>query len=1039
MALPRKYGSGAIAWMTQHRVAANLLMLLFIIGGFIVVGNIKQEVFPEFESDIIRVEVAYPGASPEEVERGIVLALEDAISHLDGIKEVNSVADEGMALVLVEVSPGFDVQRLAQNAQQEINRITTLPLDAEKPLVKVMARKRQVLSLALYGQAEPKVLHALAEQFREHLLQDPIINSVELEGVRPLEISIEISQENLRRYRLTLAEIAQRLQKASVDLPGGSVKAEMGEILIRMKDRKDYGRQFANIPIITAANGSQVLLGDIATIKDGYSDTGYVAAYNQQPAVMVQVYSTGKQTPIEVSEAVKARIDSIRAILPQGVNTDIRLDSSKQYSERIGLLVSDSLEGLALVFLALVLFLEFRFAFWVVMEIPTAFLGSFLVLPLMGVTINMVSLFAFMIAIGIVVDDAIVIGENIYDQRRKGLPPLQAAIEGTRTLAMPVTFGVLINIVAFVPLYFMPGDVGKTFIMIPSVILCVFIISIIESLYILPNHLVGHVEQKSAKQHWLAERQQQFSAAFEHWVQYRYGAFLDWILRHRYLTIVIALVMLLMTLSYIFSGRMGMSAFPKTESDFAKVTVTMPYGTPAEKTAAIVDRIIGGAKQTIKSINRGDELIQGIFSEVGKNGERHKGEIRAYLAPPEIREDIISTEEFNQLWRKTIGDFVGVESVWFESDAGGPGSGASITVEFNHADLAILEQASKELAQVLRGYPIAKDVNDGFSPGKQQLDFSILPEGRSLGLTAENVARQVRNAFYGVEVLRQQRGRNEIKVMVRLPQNERIRQSDVENLLIWTSTGKEVPIHEVVSIKPGRAYTEIDRHNGRRNVQVTANVIPKSKAREILNDLESNILPQLLMKYPGLQYSFEGQEAAVAESVGSLKISFFFAVLTIYCLLAILFQSYALPLIVIVSIPFGVIGAAFGHYLLGYNLTIISLLGIVSLSGVAVNDALVLIDHVVTLSQKSQSSAIELIKKAATQRFRPILLTTMTTFGGMMPMIFETSRQARFLIPMAISIGFGILFTTLITLVLIPSLYVVIEDIQKLWQKHRGG
>ncbi len=1038
MGLSNKYANGAIAWMTRHGVAANLLMLICIFGGLIAVGNIKQEVFPEFQSDIVRIEVAYPGASPEEVESGIVLAVEDAISDLDGIKEVNSIADEGMGLVLVEAVSGVDVQRLAQNAQQEINRINSFPLDAEKPIVKVMARKRQVISLVLYGQAEASVLHALAEQFREHLLQDPNITSVELEGVRPLEISIEISQENLRRYHLTLAEVAQRLQKASVDLPGGSVKAEMGEILIRMKARKDYGRQFAKIPIITASNGSEVLLGDIATIKDGYSNTGYAASYNQQPAVMVQVYSTGKQTPIQVSEAVKARIESIKSVLPQGVKADIRLDSSKQYGERVGLLVSDSLEGLALVFLALVLFLEFRFAFWVVMEIPTAFLGSFLILPLMGVTINMVSLFAFMIAIGIVVDDAIVIGENIYDHRRKGMSPLQAAIEGTRSLAMPVTFGVLINMVAFVPLYFMPGDVGKTFIMIPSVILCVFTISIIESLYILPNHLVGHVDKKPAKQHWLVERQQRFSNAFEHWVQDSYGSFLKWILYHRYLTIVIALVMLVMTLSYILSGRMGMSAFPKTESDFAKVTVTMPYGTSEEKTAAIVGKIIAGAQQTAKTINRGDELIQGIFSEVGKNGERHKGEIRAYLAPPEIREGIISTEEFNQRWRQAIGDFVGVDSVWFESDAGGPGSGASVTVEFNHSDLGVLEKASKELAEVLRGYPIAKDVDDGFSPGKQQLDFTLLPEGRSLGLTAESVARQVRNAFYGAEVLRQQRGRNEIKVMVRLPESERIRQSDVGSLLIWTNSGKEVPINEVVSIKLGRAYTEIDRHNGRRNIQVTANVIPKSKAREILNDLEANVLPKFLEKYPGLQYGFEGQEAAVAESVSSLKISFFFAVLTIYCLLAILFESYSLPLIVVVSIPFGIIGAAFGHFLLGYNLTIISLLGIVSLSGVAVNDALVLIDHVVTLSKSSHQPAIDQIRIAAMQRFRPILLTTMTTFGGMMPMIFETSRQARFLIPMAISIGFGILFTTLITLVLIPSLYVVIEDVQNLWRKIRG-
>ena len=1035
-----KGSKGAISWMAGHGVAANLLMAICLLGGLLALRNIKQEVFPEFQIDTVSIQVIYPGASPEEIESGIILAVEDAISDLDGIDDLNSKATEGLGVVLADAAKGADMQRLAQDIQQEVNRITTFPEDAEKPTIKAVTRKRQVLSMAIYGQAKEAVLHELAEQFRDQLLQDPGITQVELEGVRPLEISIEIPQENLRRYRLTLSEVAQRIQKASVDLPGGSVKTESGEILIRMKARKDYGRQFARIPIISPASGNEVLLGEIASINDGYADTDYSATYNQQPAVMVQVYSVGGQTPIQVSDAVKKHLEAFKASLPKGITTEIRFDTSDQYGQRIDLLMRNSAQGLVLVFIALALFLELRYAFWVMMGIPTAFLGSFLILPLLGVSINLVSLFAFIIALGIVVDDGIVIGENIYHNRQKGLPPMQAAIEGAREMAMPVTFSVLTNIVTFIPLYFMPGEMGKIFYMIPTVIISVFSISLLESIFILPNHLAHtHDKARTGRSAWLHERQQRFSKSFEHWVQHRYGAFLTWVLRHRYLTIVAAFALLFTTLAYTFSGRMGMSAFPKTESDFAKVTVTLPYGTPVEKTQAAVQKIIASAHQSVKTLNRGDELIKGVFTEVGEDGETHKAEIRAYLVEPEIREKIASTEQFIQLWRKAVGDLVGVDSMRFESDAGGPGSGSAMTVELNHPNLDILEQASKDLAEALRGYPLVKDVDDGFSPGKQQLDFTILPEGNSLGLTAQNVARQVRNAFYGAEVLRQQRGRNEIKVMVRLPKNERERQTHVEDLMLWTAAAKEIPLKDAVQIKQGRAYTEIDRHQGRRNVQVTANVTPKSKAGEILNDLKAEVLPELMQKYPGLQYSFEGQEAEMAKSVGSLKLSFVFSLLAIYCLLAIPFQNYILPLIVIVSIPFGIIGAIFGHLLLGYDLSIISLLGIVALSGIAVNDALVLIEHATYLRVKGNHESVsELIKTAAIQRFRPVILTTLTTFGGLMPMILETSRQARFLVPMAISIGCGIVFATLITLILIPSLYVVVDDVRNLMKKGKA-
>jgi multidrug efflux pump subunit AcrB len=747
---------------------------------------------------------------------------------------------------------------------------------------------------------------------------------------------------------------------------------------------------------------------------------------------MVQVYRVGEQTPIGVSDVVKQHIARIQPELPTGVTAEIRYDGSVDYQLRLDFLMNDSLQGLVLVIVMLAIFLEIRLALWVMVGIPIAFFGSFLILPLLGATINMVSLFAFIIALGIVVDDAIVIGENVYHYRQQGMSPMQAAIKGAQDMVAPVTFSILINIATFVPLLFMPGEIGKIFYAIPLVIISVFAMSLVESLLILPNHL-GHLQEDVERRGvylWVYTHQQRFSRAFVHWVRHSYGGFLNNVLKHRYLTIVAAVVLLVCVYSYLISGRMGMTLFPKTEADYANVTVTLPYGTPIAKTEAVVSRLVGAARSVQASVPEGEQLVKGIFAEIAKKGS-HLAEVRVYLAPPDVREKIMSTDEFTNRWRDASGEMVGVDSLIFESDSGGPGSGAAITVELNHRNLQTLQQASNELADALRSYTMVKDVDNGFSLGKQQLDFTVLPEGKSLGLSAQSVARQVRNAFYGAEVLRQQRGRNELKIMVRLPPEERVSEDNIEDLLIWTATGKEIPLREVVAITRSRADTEINRRNGRRNVQVKADSMPRSKAGDIRNDLEMDELPRLAAKYPGLNYSFEGRQADMSKSVGTLGNSFLLALVVIYGLLAIPFKSYSLPLIVMVSIPFSVIGAVIGHFIMGYDLSILSLFGIVALAGVVVNDALILIDHAIYLKATSDKPAIEIIHSAVTQRFRQIVLTTLTTFGGLGPMIMETSRQAKTLIPMAISIGFGSIFATLITLVLIPSLYVVVDDIRQ--------
>lgn len=815
-----------VSWMAIHPVAANLVMAAFILGGLLFLNTMKQEVFPDFVTDTISISTTYTGASPEEIERGIVLAIEDAISGLEGIDEISSSAQEGYATVLVDVMTDADINLLAQGIQREIDRITTFPEDAEDPKVNIVASKRKTVSLVLYGSTEEAVLHKLAENFREQLLQANNITQIDLTGVRPLEISIEISQANLQRYHISIADITQRIRNASLELPGGSIKSTAGEILIRMQERKDTGQQFAQLPIITTPSGGIVLLGDIATIHDGYEETDYSANYNGVPAIMLQVYRVGQQTPIGISDTVKEQIKLSN--LPEGIQVEIRYDASVSYAQRIDLLLRNSAMGLTLVFITLALFLELRLAFWVMTGIPIAFLGSFLILPALGVSLNMISLFAFIIALGIVVDDAIIIGENVYHYRQEGYPALTAAIKGAQEMAVPVTFSILTNIATFMPLFFMPGQMGKIFFMIPTVVIIVFLLSLAESLFVLPQHLAHISDQpKSGVFLWLHRQQQKFSHAFRHWVVHRYGSFLELTLNHRYLTVIIAFSILITTLSFALSGRMGMSMFPKTESDFAQATLSLPYGTPVEKTQAIVDYLVTAARRSADKIEQGDQLIRGIFAEIGKDGS-HKATIRTYLAPPEIRNKIMSTDGFSERWRAEVGELVGVESLVFESDSGGPGSGSAITIELTHHDISVLEQASIKVTAALRTYPMAKDVTNGMSQGKQQLDFSLLPEGESLGLSPLSVARQVRNAFYGSEVLRQQRGRNEIKVMVRLPENERLSEQDLYDFLIWTDQGRGIPLHEIVKIDRGRAFTEIKRRDGRRNVQITANVTPRS-------------------------------------------------------------------------------------------------------------------------------------------------------------------------------------------------------------------
>ncbi|MDJ0840321.1 MAG: efflux RND transporter permease subunit [Acidobacteriota bacterium] len=1036
---------GPIAWMAANPVAANLSMVILIFGGLILAQGVKQEVMPEFQLDVVTVSVPYPGASPAEVEQGILLAIEEQVRSLDSIKKVTSVASEGMGSVRIELVEGSDGNKSLQDIKNGVDRITSFPQDSERPVVQLITNRREVISLVLYGDFEEDILRGLAEQVREELLNSDQITTVEMNGVRPIELSIEVPQENLRAYNLTLDQVAAAVRRTSVELPAGGVKTRGGEILLRTDERRDYGLEFADIPVITRADGTQVLLKDVANIVDGFRETDQAAFYNGKPAVQIRVFRVGKQKPIDIAEEVKAYAADLDTRLPEGVGVATWYDASEMYADRVDLLTRNAGLGLLLVLIVLGLFLEIRLAFWVTMGIPISILGAFLIIPNVGVSINMISLFAFIITLGIVVDDAVVVGENIFEMREEGYSRLEAAIRGAKGVAIPVTFAVLTNIVAFAPMLFVPGVSGKFFKVIPLITIAVFLVSLFESLFILPAHL-SH--SKPTPEHGfrglLRRGQKRFSGGLDKLIRKAYQPVLIAAVRNRYLVVAVGIAVLMLTVGFVGSGAIKFSFLPKIEQDLITVNARLAFGSPAQDSRDVAAKLEAAMREVVAE-NGGDDILRGVLVQVGAGmasvggppagggvgSGSHLAGVSVYLVPSDDRP--VSTTEFTRQWRARLNDLAGLESLTFNYSTG-PSSGPAVTIQLIHQDMYILEQASGELALEIGNYGGVKDLNDGFTPGKPQFDFKVKPEARTLGITSADLGAQLRNAFYGARAFRQQRGREEIWIMVRLPEEERKSEYHINKLLIRTPMGGEIPLHEAAVLERGRAYTEITRTDGKRQVSVTADVNEaEANANEIVSDVLANVVPGLLAKYPGLSYSLEGEQRDQQESLASLGKGFMIAMMVVFALLAIPFRSYVQPLVVMSAIPFGFTGAVIGHYIMGFNLSLISLMGIVALAGVVVNDSLVMV-HRANENRKDMSPRRAIIS-AGMRRFRPILLTSLTTFFGLAPMMFETSMQARFLIPMALSLGFGILFSTLIILLLVPSLYMIVNDLVRLYSK----
>lgn len=1013
---------GLIAWMINNRVTSNLLMIVLLVGGFITANQIKQEVYPEFTLDMVSVSVPYSGASPEEIEKGIILAIEEAIQGVDGIKEYTSTASEGSGVVTIELQTGVNQQTVLQDIKQEVDSISTFPDDAEDPIVSLVSRKREVLQINLFGNTTEQTLRELAETTRDRLLQQKGISQVEIVGGKDFEVAVEINQQQLRTYGLTLGQVATIIEKTSLEIPGGKIKASGGEILLRVKNRHDWAEEFARIPIITNATGGIVYLEDIATVSETFEDSDKISIYNGSPSIALDVQRIGDETPIGVADATREAMASIEADYPSGVEWAISRDNSIVYKQRLQLLLKNACMGLLLVLVLLGTFLEFRLACWVTLGIPVSFIGGLMFLPMQDISINMISMFAFIIALGIVVDDAIIAGENIYEYKQMGFNNVQAAIKGTQDVAMPIAFAVLTNIVAFMPMFFIPGAIGKVWCVIPGVVITVFTISWIESTLILPSHLA---HSKAREPHGflklLRNHQLFFSGLLRNFIKYVYTPTLDLCLRKRVTSVAIGLAIFILAMGYMLGGRIDLILMPRIESDRAVATAVLPYGTPLARVQE-VRLSLESALERVKKANGRNQLVEGVYTRINEN----EIEVNAFLTDPEVRG--VTTKQVTEKWRKEVGSILGLQSLLFESDRGGPGSGAALSVELSHRDINILDQASSELAEKIDAFASTSDVNDGFVPGKEQLDFQLTAAGESLGLTTSDIAQQIRNSFQGASALKQQRGRNEMTVRVRLPENERLSEFNIETMMIHTPHATFVPLSQVATVKRSRAYTTIDRREGRRVVTVTANVEPIGKVSQIEESLRATTLVELTKKYPGLTFDFRGRQADRNESMSSLILGFAFSMMAIYALLAIPFRSYIQPIIVMFSIPFGIVGALIGHILMGYDLSVMSMMGIVALSGVIVNDSLVLVDYA---NKKIIQGLppLEAIRSAGIRRFRPIMLTTLTTFGGLAPMIFETSRQARFMIPMAISLGFGILFTTFIALLLVPCFFLLIDDI----------
>lgn len=1051
-----------IKWFSENHVAGNFLMLLVVLLGFANWFKLKKEIFPETAVDAAVIRIPYPNATPEEVERGVCVPVEEAVADLTGIKKLSSSSSQNMGVVTVEAETGREIRELMDDLKSRIDAIDNFPEEAEKPVIEEVVIKNPVMSLAITTETgvDEITLTRLAEKIRDDLLAydpgkpesvgeflatlfrgKPGISQVTIAGTRDFEISIEVSEDRLRKFGLTHREVSEAVRRTSVDLPGGSVKAESGELILRALGKRYDAADFRTIPVAVRGDGSQILLEDVADVVDGFEDVDLASSFDGRPAVIVNIFRVGNEDTLALAGMVRRYVEGSRSVLPEGVNVAVWNDQSVYLQGRLDLLKRNAITGLVLVLLVLAMFLRPSLAFLVALGIPIAFAGGIWLMPLLGISINMISLFSFILVLGIVVDDAIVTGENVYARIQAGEHPRTAAWKGTEEVSVVVVFGVLTTMAAFVPMLGLSGVSGKIWPNIPLVVIPTLAFSLVQSKLALPAHLAllaPHSHEMPRNPVFRVQRH--IANGLEWFIHHLYRPLLEWLLRWRYVTAAGFSSILIISISFVASGRVKFTFFPDVEGDILTAKFELTEGAPFSATQDIARRLEEAAIRVGSELkdregnpvrrhhlaSSGTQPFQMGFDPNGIPKATHVGEVTLELTPAAGRD--VTSEEFIDRWREAAGDLPGVVELSFRAETAAGGN--AIDVNLSGPDLTRLREATDWAKAELAKYPGVIDISDSGRSGKDELRFMRLTQsGKSLGLRLEDVAAQVRDAFYGNEAQRLQRGRDEVKVMIRIPEDDRRTLASLETMKIRTASGDEVPLRQVVEYEFGSGPAVINRTDRQRSIKITADVTASTNANEVVGPYTENVLDQISIRFPGVGYGYEGEQQDQATSVREIGTGFLFALVAIYVLIAIPLKSYWQPIIIMSVIPFGLVGAIAGHLLLGIDLSIMSMCGIVALAGVVVNDSLVMVDFV--NRHRDETDVEQAARDAGVRRFRAIMLTSLTTFVGIMPMVLETDVQARFLIPMAVSLGFGILFATVITLFLVPCVYLILEDIRR--------
>jgi len=1021
----------------RNPIAMNLMMFVILGGGIGYAASIPRENFPDFSLDRVIVSVVYPAATPEEVEEGICIKIEEALDSLDGLKRIEAVAHESRGEVIVELEPGTDLDRSIKDIEQEVNAITTFPEEAEEPRVKELKLRNRVLEVALHGNIDEVALKELSREIRDEIMRLKDVSQVSVSGVRDYEISVELDQQALRAHSLNFDDVARLVASSSLNLPAGAVKTSREEFTVRIFGQRRRGEDFEQIILLTRPDGTRVRLGDVAKVHDSFAETPVLMRVSGERAAMLGVYKTKAQNALHISDRVKAYVAQKRDKLPGGINLEIWTNNSRYIAGRLSLLKRNGVMGLILVFLSLWFFLDLRLAFWVSWGIPVSFAGAMIIFGLTGQSLNLISAFGLIMALGIIVDDAIVVGENVFAHRLLGKSPLQAAIDGSAEVAVPVFASTATTVAAFLPLFMVTGMMGKFISVLPLAMISCLMVSLVEAMFILPVHL-RHKSEKSCNPGFFTRTGEKVRG-FMDWIfllmlERLYRPLLLKALAYRPITVSVFAAVLLIAAGFPIAGLVGINLFPKDDSENYVARLRLLQGTPVERTRDHIERVEAAANQLNAEFmeeNAGRPVVDKAIAVVGQWSGLppafgpNVGEVSLELKHSELRS--VPSERVLARWRKLVGGVPEAVSLIYSTKELRPG-GAPIEVRLLGEDFAGLRGAADELKAVLADYSGVFDIEDDFRPGKRELRIQLLPRARSLGLTLAAVGQQVRGAFYGAEAERIQRGRDDLKVQIRLARRERASMDRLQTLRIRTSTGVEVPISEVARISLADGYGVIRRQNRQRRIAITADVDEsEGNARSITADLVRRVLPGICAKH-GVTLSLDGQAREARESMSSLGPGFVIGLALIYCILAILFRSYTQPLIIMVAIPFGLVGVVFGHYIFGLQLTMMSMFGSVALAGIVVNDALVLVDFI-NRSVVDGNSYYDAVVEAGLSRFRAIILTSLTTVAGLFPLVTETDRQAMFIIPMAVTISMGLAFATLINLVLVPALYLTLVDI----------